>query len=316
MRRPFDLAAARRLARICRDEGVDVVHAQFLRENYISMLSRLFRPCTKAFYTSHFILANPLPIRIANRLISFLQTQVIAVCTPGRTQLVRNGVPARKVKVIFNGVDPAFWSARDPAASAASSAALRAEFGIPEGRTVLLCGSRFAHDKGHRFLLDAFALLRSQAPGRFVLLLSNDGPLLEEAKAQADRLGLGGDVVFAGPRGDMKGLYAGADIYLNPSEHEALSFAIIEALASGLPVIATDMGGNPDIINDETKAGVLVSFGDTAGLSAAILRVDGDAALRDSLREAGLAAVRDRFNLDKMASETYNLYIDALNKRS
>ena len=79
----------------------------------------------------------------------------------------------------------------------------------------------------------------------FTLVLAGDGPLLEPTKAQVQELGLEDCVKFIGFRKDIKNLYKGSDLYVNSSQHEALSFLIIEAMAAGLPVIATDMGATP-----------------------------------------------------------------------
>jgi len=294
-----------KLARICRENDIDIIHAQYLRENYIAMISKLINPRVKVFFTSHFIMRNPAPIRFFNRLLSGLQAKVISVSEIGRKPLISNGYDPRKIEAIFNGVDLTTWTGR-------SASTLRSEFGLPDDRTVLLCSSRFAHDKGHEYLLRAIARLKVKAEGRFALVLSSDGPLLEDVKRQAKDLGLEEEVIFIGPRKDMKNVYDGADIYINSSEHENLSFAIIEALAEGLPVIATNMGGNPDIINDETGCGLLVEYGNAGELADAVLRLMDDSGLRDRLIERGAAAVRDKFNLDKMVGRTYNLYVKAV----
>jgi len=301
MKNPYDLNAVINLARLCRRLSIDIVHTQFLRENYIALQSRLFNPKVKVMYTNHFILRNNLPLRIANRLITHLQSQIVAVCNKGKDMMVSNGVDEKKIKVIFNGVDVNYWS--EPVKST-----LREEFGIEEGTFVFLCASRFAHDKGHRFLINSVNKLRKITDMKFKCVLANDGPLLEECKRQVEELGLSGDIIFAGFRKDIKNLVYGSDLYINSSEHEALSFAIIEVLACGLPVIATDMAGNGDIINEDNKCGILVKYNDDEGLAKAILAMMQDREKRQSFGENALITVSDKFNLDKVAVETYNLY--------
>jgi glycosyltransferase involved in cell wall biosynthesis len=119
---------------------------------------------------------------------------------------------------------------------------------------------------------------------------------------------LEGNIIFAGFRSDIDNLLYGSDIYINSSQHEALSFLILEALASGLPLIATNMGGNPDIINAETDCGILVEYDDTYSLAQALLKVMDDEKLRRHLSENAVKAVNERFNLDIASEETYNLY--------
>ena len=140
------------------------------------------------------------------------------------------------------------------------------------------------------------------------------GLCLKIAKKQVKELGLEKDVIFTGFRKDIKNLIYGCDLYINSSEHEALSFAIIEVLACGIPVIATDMAGNGDIINDETKCGILVEYNSPMGLAQAINRIMADRELQEELGKNALKAVKEKFNLDKVAAETYNLYMESCSK--
>ncbi|WP_265445639.1 glycosyltransferase [Acetivibrio straminisolvens] len=308
MRNPFDIKAVLSLVKLCKKLDIDLIHTQFLRENYIAMLSRIINPKVKVMYTNHFILENNLPIRLANRIITPLESNIIAVCNRGREMMISNGISPKKIKVIFNGVDVKYWS--EPVEST-----VRKEFKIDDDAFVMLCASRFAHDKGHKFLINALYELKKMTDRKFKCILSNDGPLLEECKKQVEDMGLSDVVIFAGFRKDIKNLIYGCDLYINSSEHEALSFLIIEVLACGVPLIATDMGGNRDIINEETGCGILVQYNDHNGLADAIIKVMGDSELRGALSQNALKTVREKFNLDKVAQETYNLYEESLNKK-
>jgi Glycosyltransferase len=221
--------------------------------------------------------------------------------------MIRNGVDGSKIKVVFNGVDPEVWG--EPVKST-----MREEFGIAEDEFVMFCGSRFAYDKGHEFLIQAMADLKKMTDKKFRLVLANDGPFLEERKQQVKALGLEHEVIFIGFRKDMKNLIGGSDLYINSSQHEALSFAIIEVLAAGLPVVATDMGGNGDIINDETKCGMLIKYNDSEGLAETVKKIIENPELLSELKRNALKAVRERFNLDNMVGQAYNLYINAIGK--
>ena len=301
LRNRFDLIAAWQLSRLCKNLNIDIIHAQFLRENYIAMLSRLFNPGTSVVYTNHFILANNLITVISNRLITPLQAGIIAVCNRGRERMIANGVDGKKIKVLFNAVDPAYWGKSE-------ASTLRSEFGIDDETMILLCASRFAHDKGHRYLLHSIAKLREITDRKFILVLAGDGPLLEEIKELTKELGLEKYILYTGFRSDIKNLFNGSDIYINSSEHEASSFNIIEALATGLPVVATDKGGNNDIINEQNDCGILVQYEDADDTAGAIKRLIEDSVLRDRLSKNALKAVDEKFNLVKMAEKTYNLY--------
>ena len=158
----------------------------------------------------------------------------------------------------------------------------------------MLCASRFAGDKGHKYLIDSVKRLTELCAVPFTLVLAGDGPLLEPTKAQVQELGLEDCVKFIGFRKDIKNLYKGADLYVNSSQHEALSFLIIEAMAAGLHVIATDMGANSDIVNDEP--GCFLE----------------DRAFAARCRENARRTIEDKFEIHKMARATYGVYEKAL----
>jgi glycosyltransferase involved in cell wall biosynthesis len=308
MRHPFDIIAAFKLAAYCRKMNVDIIHSQYLRENYIALFSRFFNPHVKVIYTNHFILNNNIILRVCNFFLSRLQAGIIAVCNPGRKMMEKNLVDPEKITVIFNGVDPMYWGTREVST-------LKTEFGIKDNEIVLLCGSRFAYDKGHEYLVKAIAELKKIAEGRgFKFLLANDGPFLEARKQQVKEIGIEDVVIFTGQRKDIKNLYDGSDIYVNSSWHEALSFAIIEAMADGLPVVATRMGGNTDIIDDEYKNGILVEYGNEKELADVLLKLIENEELRAEIIANGHRAIQEKFNLDIMALKTYNLYKKTVTK--
>jgi len=307
MKNPFDLIAARKLAKLCISLDIDIVHTQYLRENYVALFSRLFNKKTKVMYTNHFILANNGVLKVWNRILSPLQESIIAVCNKGKEMMIKNGVDGSKIKVVFNGVDPEFWGET-------VKSTMREEFSIGNDEFVMFCGSRFAYDKGHEFLIDGIAELKKMTDAKFRLVLANDGPFFEQRKQQVKDLGLENEVIFIGFRKDMKNLIDGSDLYINSSQHEALSFAIIEVLAAGLPVVATDMGGNGDIINDETKCGMLVKYNDAKGLANTLKSIMENPSLQAELRQNALKAVRERFSIDNMVTQAYNLYIKAVAK--
>jgi len=305
MNNPFDIAAVIKLAILCKKLDIDIIHTQYLRENYIALLSRIINPRVRVIWTNHFILPNNAALKITNRILTRLQAGIIAVCNRGKEMMIQNGNDGRKIRVIFNGVDPGFWGKPE-------KSTIREEFNISSDTFILLCGSRFAYDKGHEFLVNSIRELKKITNKKFVLILANDGPLLEARKQQVKYMELENEIIFAGFRKDIKNLYTGADLYVNSSWHEALSMAIIEVLAAGVPVIATNMGGNSDIINDRTNCGMLVEYNDAKGMAKAIKKVMEDDNLKKELALNALKAVNNVFNLEKNVKETYNVYKECL----
>ena len=305
MRGPFDLAAARGLARICEDWKIGIIHTNFLRENYIAILCKiLFHRYIKVIYTNHFVTVDNLAVKLANRFMTRADHKIISVCEAGAPNLIRNGVAKKSISVIHNGVDPMIWRPgadyRDIRASA------RNALGIGADEIVILCASRLAHDKGHSYLLDSLERLAdTRGLQQMRVLLAGDGPLEADIRDRVDELGLSGTVIMLGFVKDIKSLFYAADFYVNPSQHEALSFLILEALASGLPVIATDMGGNREIVNARSGCGALVPYGDTAALRDAIQAYRTDGALLEMASLNALHTIESKFSLADMLVKTF-----------
>lgn len=301
----FDFKAAKALAKLCEEWDIDLIHTHYLRENYIALLAKRYNKKIRSVYTNHFVLENNFITRLSNKLLDPKQDQMIAVCNRGKEQLMANGWSGEKIQVVFNGVDLTAW--------AGEGSSLREELGIPADRFTMLCASRFAHDKGHAYLIRSLAKLKEISTKPFTMVLAGDGELLEPTKALAGELGLTEEEVkFIGFRKDMKNLYKGVDLYVNPSEHEALSFLIIEALAAGLPAVITDMGGNSDILQCPDQGGLLVKYNDPENTAAALKRFLEEPEFRAMCAQNAVKNIQQRFEIHDLAQTTYQVYEKAV----
>lgn len=308
MRRRFDKKAAKALADLCQEWNIDLVHCHYLREHYTALMAKRYLPQLRVVYTSHFVQANDAITRFSNRIMDKRQDQIIAVCNRGREQLIANGWTGDRIRVVFNAVDPAVW------AGGREDSTLRPELGLNDQQFVMLCASRFADDKGHHYLLDSVKRLTQLTDKPFTLVLAGDGPLLEAAQKQVKDLELEDRVRFIGFRKDIKNLYKGADLYVNSSRHEALSFLIIEAMAAGLPVIATDMGGNSDIVNDAAGCGLLVEYNNPESMAQAMKRFLEDPTFLAQCRAGAQRTIQEKFEIHHMVQATYDVYQAAMDR--
>lgn len=301
----FDRKAAKALAELCREWDIDLVHCHYLREHYTALLAKRYNKKIRVVYTNHFVLANDFVTRLSNRLLDRRQDQMIAVCNKGRQQLIQNGWGGERIQVVFNGVDLEAWTGE--------GSTLRAELGIPDDRFVMLCASRFAHDKGHAYLIRSLKRLTELTDKPFTMVLAGDGELLEPTRTLARELGLTEEQVkFIGFRKDIKNLYKGADLYINSSQHEALSFLIIEAMAAGLPCVITDMGGNRDILEGPEQGGLLAVYDDPESMAQCMKRFLEDPAFLARCRENAGRNIQERFEIHKLAQDTYQVYEKAV----
>jgi len=304
MKHPFDIGAAIKLARLCKRLGIDIIHTQYPRENYIAILSKLFNPKVQVIYTNHLTLTNNLVWKMANRMMTPFNKAIIAVCNKGKELMIQNGIPGRKIQVIFNGVKPSKNIQNFDKKSK------REEFGISENDFVIITLARFAPEKGLAFLVKSIAKLREMANRDFKCLIVGDGPLFDEIKNLVKELELENYVILPGFRTDAEEIVSVSDLYVNSaSGNEALSFAILEAMDKGLPIIATDVGGNGDIVNPKNDCGILVKYGDEQGMANAINTMMSNQELYNKYQRNSLKAIQEVFHLDKILEDTYKVYL-------
>ena len=295
-----DISAAKKLAKIVKDGEYDVIHAQYPRENYIAILSKLFGCRAKIVFTSHLISEQPPVWRMLNRIFTPHDHAVLTVCTYGKEVLERGGVAKDKIRIVFNGVDA-------PSAPVRDRAVLR-EFGIGDEETVITILTRFSEEKGVPFLLRSIARLKEQTTVPFRLLLVGTGPDFERDKALIPELGIEDKVVLTGFRSDTARLLAASDIYLNSSSSEAMSFAILEALGAGLPLVLTHVGGNPELVNTGEICGLLAPYGDENAYAGAIAKLLEDDALRSRYAAAARAKAEGEFDLYTLLDKLFEIY--------
>lgn len=167
--------------------------------------------------------------------------------------------------------------------------------------------------KNVALLLDAFGRMRAQVP-RARLVIVGDGELADDLRRKTVAAGIGSAVEFAGWRSDLAAVYAGLDVLVLSSNNEGTPVAAIEAMAAGLPVAATAVGGVPDVIADG-RTGVLVPPADAAALAGAMTRLALDPAERQRLGSAARQSVRVRYSSRRLVEDVGELYRNALNAR-
>ena len=250
--------------------------------------------------------------RIAQeRLFARLRDATIAVSEGvKRNYCAAIGLDSVRVSVIYNGVDLSRFDGPPP--SPAERAALLGPLGVAPADCVITCVARLVPAKSHDVLLDAFARFLARIP-QATLLLVGDGPLAADLEEQTRRLGIAARVVFAGARDDVPRILRASDISVLSSQREGFSNVVIESLAAGLPVVATDVGGNAEAIA-EGSCGLLVPVGDAAAISERLGRLAEDHGLRARMS----AAARRRasaFSLDEAVRATETLYDGLLRAR-
>jgi sugar transferase (PEP-CTERM/EpsH1 system associated) len=217
------------------------------------------------------------------------------------------GLPLHRVRVIRNGVDLTRFSVGRARPASRT-------FGVPDdGSVVIGAIGRLVAVKDHAGFIDAIAALRAR--GRpVVAVIAGDGPLRPELEARIARLGLRDAVRLLGHCPDVETILSGLDIFVQSSTSEGMSNTILEAMASGLPVVATQVGGADEMIVDG-QTGILVPAGEAGRLADALERLVSDESLRRAMGRAGQERAHDQFSLERMIKTYQAFYCDIMRRR-
>ncbi len=301
LRRPWDLAAVPALAHHFRSLGAAVVHVPlYSRASPYARLAA--RRAGVALTVCHEHCRDALPSRsrrLVDRWLTDRRTRFVAVSEADRAWLLATGVRARHIAVVTNGVDTARFQPADRAAA-------RAALGLSADAAILLVPARLESRKGQVALLAALSGLREAVPGVQVLF-AGGGPLAAVLPALAAATGLGQSVRFLGPRDDVPGLMAAADVVVLPSRMEGLPLAVLEAMACARPVVATAVGGVAEAVADG-KTGCLVPAGEPAALAAALAALLNDPDLAHAMGQRARQVALSRFRIEAATERLMGLY--------
>jgi glycosyltransferase involved in cell wall biosynthesis len=247
--------------------------------------------------------------RSLERTLARTTTRLVAVSPEVRDDLVALGVaPVEKFSVIRLGID-----LDGRIAAAADGAGLRRLFGVPSDEFVVGWIGRMTAIKRLQDVLESFRRLRERGVAARLCLVG-DGPDREQVEQVAHDLGVARHTLFVGYQREVAPYYALFDALVLPSANEGTPVVAIEALAAGKPVVATRVGGVPDVVEDG-RAGLLVEVGDVGALAAALERLARDPDLRRSLGEYGRERVVPRYRVERLVDDVDELYRELLRER-
>lgn len=305
----YDITAVTRLAKVLRDEGVDIVHTHLKHADLVGGLAAkvVGVPSVSTLHVIDIPTSRMHRARVKAAVLGrrFLSSAVIALSNAQRRWYVQYAGVGAPIVVLPNGVV-------EPDVTR-TSAEVRAEIAVPEGHLLAVCASLMRPEKGHADLIEAVRLLPADIP--LVVALAGDGPLLDGFRSTVDS-----DPVLAeririlGFRRDVPDLIAAADFVVQPSLEDALPTSLISALAGGRPIVATDVGGIPDIVGP--GCGLLVEPANPAALSSAMAQmattIRTDSQALTAIRRAARQRYETRFSADVWAENLRALYDRAL----
>ncbi|MFH1023970.1 MAG: glycosyltransferase family 4 protein [Planctomycetota bacterium] len=301
----FDIRAIRGICGVVRRERVDILHAHSSNDSWACVLAGILcrRPVVRTRHVD-------IPVTgIASRVLyGRITRRVIATSKGIARHLVDDvGLPESRIRVIPTGVDPARFHPGVP------GDVFRREMGFPPGTPLVGIVSVVRRGKGHEELLEAAARLRQTHPlVRYII--AGDGNYVEQVRSAITRLGVEDIVRMIGHRDDVPDLLAALDVVTLPSHSEGTPQVILQALAMGRPVVASNVGGIPEIVEDR-KNGLLVSPESSEALAAAIREILDNPTLGESLGAEAIARASDYIR-ERMWNRTFDLYMEILDGRA
>jgi len=310
-RRRWDTGVIPQLRRIIADYRPDILESRNIKSHFLVRALGLHRQYPWVAWNHGYTERDWLDRAYSQLDRWSLQAafRVVTVCRPFAETLERRGVDGRKITILHNFVKPFV------PAPAEDVEGLRRSLGVQNQAAILAVG-RLSSEKGHAILLQAAARLEkmNQAPD-FRVVLVGDGPEQENLQRLTARLGIGQRIVMAGFQTDVRPYYCLSTLLALPSYSEGSPNVVLEAMAAGLPIAATDAGGVPEILEDGVT-GLLVQPGDPQAMAEAILRILRDKALASRLAAAARSCAESKYTPQAYRRSLTEFYLATLEAAS
>jgi glycosyltransferase involved in cell wall biosynthesis len=311
-RRRFDLSVLPGLRKVIEERSPVIVVTHSVKSHFLLWRSHISRHCPwVAFH--HGYTSTDRKMRVYNRLDRWSlpsADRLITVCHAfGRELSRRTGVALGNISVLHNSIRPQLPATETEAQT------LRSRFGIANDESLILAVGRLSKEKAHIDLLAAFSrLLESNPEIKSRLMIVGDGPERGRLKAAADSFGCKGRVIFAGQVNDVWPFYSAADVFVLPSHSEGSPNVLLEAMAAGIPIVATEVGGVPEMV-EHNQSAMLVPANDPTALAAAIARILGDQNLAERLTRNSAVLIANQYAPEEYARTLVEIYRGVIDGR-
>jgi len=298
MKSRFDFFPLLKIFSYLRGKKIDILHTHLYHPNLVGYFIKKWKKIPVFLYTSHGLPTKKTPLlSLYNNLIMRkVNHRIIAVSSDVKRKLINSGkIKPEKIILIHNGIDVSKF------------------FSSEKGKDILIgTVANLRLVKGHQYLLRAIPLVLKKIPAAKFLIVGQ-GPLREELEQLAKRLKITKNVIFMGYQKDVAEILAKLTLFVLPSVREPLGICLLEAMAASLPVVATSVGGIPEIVKDK-KTGLLVPPKDPKRLAHAILALLQNRERAENMGIAGRKRVEEKFNIETMVRETEGVYQDLVEK--
>lgn len=296
-----DVAAPLRFVAALRRERPDILQSFLFYDNTLATLAGLFSTETTVITGVRAVPNEPNRFRsLVRRVTLRLADHIVSNSKAGAEFIVDHGADPDRVSVVHNGRDLEAYQ------NGTACPELRESLGIPPEASVVGTVGRLIERKGHYDLLEAWPLVLAEHSGA-QLMIVGDGPEREGLETRARELGIWNSVHLPGTRDDVPAVLDLMDVFVFPSHFEGLPGALLEAMAAGLPIVATPVDGNRELLDNE-ESGLFVPVQDSEALASEICRLLPQKPLATSIGNEAAHVAATNFSLDKMVEEFIDVY--------
>ncbi len=297
MRGEWDFLAVHKLKKIIRKYSIRIAHLHSPHAHALGLLA------ARSAGNCKVVLSRRVDFHIRKNILSRVKysnvDNIIAISERVKEVLVTDGLPKEKVDVVYSGIDiKRFQNVK--------SNYLISELGLNKDKLCIGNIAALAWHKDHRTLLEAARIVVDEFP-RVTFLIVGDGPLRREIEILIKKLNLEEDVKLFGFREDIPEILSVLDLFVLSSTWEGLGTSLLDAFASRVPVIATNVGGIPEIVKDRVN-GILVPPKNPSALAGAIISLLENRDFACQIAEEGFRLVKEKFSVDRMVEETRKIY--------
>jgi glycosyltransferase involved in cell wall biosynthesis len=306
----FDWTIVKDIYNLIKTRNVKIIRTHQYHANLYGRLAAWLArvPCIVASVHNVYTIDRKFHRRLINNFLARCSDVVVAVSeTVKKDVLTYDGLPDNRVRVIYNGIDTERFLNLD-------GSLIRSAFGISSEAPVVGTVGRLTLQKGQKYLLDAVSMLKEKFH-QIVLLIIGDGPMRDELENHIRSLGIDKNVILLGTRRDIPQLLSAMDIFVLPSLWEGLPNALIEAMAAGKAIIATDIPPIREIINSE-KIGILVPVKDSKAIGSSIELLLNNKTLTDNFGKSAKDRAFSYFNIETTVDRYINLFEGILRSKN
>lgn len=293
-----------KLARAIKEEAPDIIHMHNPTALLYGAIAGKMARVRGMIVTQHGSVSaeNPRMRFITGRLSRMANKNIPVSADIEKYLRNKYSLKSDKIETIINGIDDSIYRP-----NAAERVEGKRKFDLKDN---IIIGhvARFSAEKDQRHLLKAFSMVASKIDNA-MLVMVGDGPLRDDLELFAKELNISDKVLFTGFRSDIPALLNIFDIFVLSSTREGTSLTLIEAMGAGLPIVATDVGGNSNVLDDK-KTGLLVPARNAGRLADAIISLCQDPRAREEMGKAGRKRMEENFSLNKMAENYAKLYME------